>query len=71
MLKVQRRYNADLWRVLTNESEDTTIVVNIYEIKAISIYQIERCENGELTECIAVNGSTNALEIAFNMLKEY
>lgn len=70
MQKERRRYNANLWRVLTNETKDTTIVVKIYQIKAIAIYQIERYENGEWTESIAVNGETHAWDVALGMLEE-
>lgn len=71
MQKERRRYNANLWRVLTNETKDTIIVVKIYQIRSISIYQIECFENGEFSQAMAVNGETNAWRVACNMLEEY
>lgn len=71
MQKEQHHFTANLWRVLTNESENMIITVRIYEIKEIAIYEIIRYENGEDVESIAVNGSTNAWSVALGMLEEY
>ena len=67
----RRRYNAHLWRVLTNETKDTTVVVKIYQIRSIAIYHIERYENGEFTPSMALNGETNAWQVAMSMLEGY
>lgn len=71
MQNERRRYNANLWRVLTNESKDKTMVVKIYEIKSIYVYHIECYENGEFCQSMAVNGEINAWRVAHNMLEEY